>query len=170
MVCRVIKVVRSVFTEDNLWLMVFIIPAVIMAILTVGGVHAHYVAWVRDPRWLNYPTDAYFFFDFAWGFFFIIMGFCIYCYGEYEIYPAMSNLPREGKLRLVRKVAQLYIKVAVSVLAIIVISAFAIDHIFALQYLLSTHFHVLLVLYAVVAGVMAGTYCRLRNAANGQQG
>jgi hypothetical protein len=150
--------------------MVFIIPAVIMAVLTVGGVHAHYVAWARDPRWLNYPADAYFFFDFAWGFFFIIMGFCIYCYGEYEIYPAMSNLPREGKLSLVRKVARLYIKVAVSVLAIIVISAFAIDHIFALQYLLSTYFHVLLVFYAIVAGVMAGTYCHLRNAANGQQG
>jgi hypothetical protein len=98
------------------------------------------------------------------------MAFCIYCYGEYEIYPAMSNLPREEKLSLVRKVAQLYIKVAVSVLAIILISAFAIDHIFALQYLPSTYFHVLLVFYAIVAGVMAGTYCHLRNAANGQQG
>jgi hypothetical protein len=164
------KAVRSAFTEDNLWLMVFIVPAVVVAVLTVQGVYVHYVAWVRDPRWLNYPADAYFFFDFAWGFFFIIMGFCIYCYSKYEIYPAMSNLPREEKLRLVRKVAQLYIKVAVSVLAIILISAFAIDHIFALQYLLSIHFHVLLVLYAVVAGVMTGTYCRLRNAANVQQG
>jgi hypothetical protein len=150
--------------------MVFTVPAVIVAVLTVWGVHAHYVAWMRDPRWLNYPADAYFFFDFAWGFFLIVMAFCIYCYGKYEIYTAMSNLPREEKLRLARKVAQLYIKVAVSVLAIILASAFAIDHIFALQYLLSTHFHALLVLYAVVAGVVAGTYCYLRNAANGQQG
>jgi hypothetical protein len=174
MVCRVMdramKVVRSAFTEDNLWLMVFIIPAVVVAVLTVQGVHAHYVAWVRDPRWLNYPADAYFFFDFMWVLFFMVMGLSVYCHGECEIYPAMSNLSREEKLRLVRKVAQLYIKVAISVLAIIVISAFAIDYIFALQYLLSTYFHVLLVFYAIVAGVMAGTYCHLRNAANGQQG
>jgi magnesium-transporting ATPase (P-type) len=167
--CHVTKLARNV-SEENLWLMVFIIPAVVVAILTVLGVDALHAAWVKDPRWFNYPTEFYFFFDWTWGFFLIIMAFCIYCYGEYEIYPAMSNLPREEKLSLVRKVAQLYIKVAVSVLAIILISAFAIDHIFALQYLPSTYFHVLLVFYAIVAGVMAGTYCHLRNAANGQQG
>jgi hypothetical protein len=166
----VMKVVKGAYTEDNLWLMVFIVPAIVVAVLTVQGVYAHYVVWVTDPRWLNYPADVYFFIDYAWGFFFMIMGLCIYGYGQFEIYPAMSNLSREEKLSLVRKVAQLYIKVAVSVLAIILTSAFAIDHIFALQYLLSTYFHVLLVFYAIVAGVMAGTYCHLRNAANGQQG
>jgi hypothetical protein len=161
-----VKVMDLLTSEDNPWLIVTILPVAVMSFGIVTGAQWYHTVWKLYPQLVNYPDEVHFFLTLMYSFIFIIAVLCIYHYRD-DVSFAMSNMKSvEEKLRRVRRAKRFFITVAISILAIVLMSAIAIEQMFTLRYLNSLHFYILLGFYAIIAGIMIKSYYQIRNVVN----
>jgi MFS family permease len=161
-----VKVMDLLTSEDNRWLIVTILPVAVMSFGIITGAQWYHTVWKLYPQLVNYPDEVHFFLTLMYSFIFMIAVLCIYHYRD-DVSFAMSNMKSvEEKLGRVRRAKQFFITVAISILAIVLISAIAIEQMFTLRYLNSLHFYILLGFYAIIAGIMIKSYYQIRNVVN----